>query len=164
MIVVNWLFEWNGNKSIMSIQYWNHCLILTRSARMEETSMNEIKSIKQYSILISFEHTRMNEVVWHFEDLEYLDQIDIQYFKILSNLTERGQWKLNPPELSMDVRFGRSRFHHFIQFHSYFALSMNMIHHFFHKVHIHRVEWIVMMEDLLKSFHSLPFNTFYLSW
>ena len=31
-----------------------------RSARMEETSMNEIKSIKQYSKLISIEHSGMN--------------------------------------------------------------------------------------------------------
>ena len=148
----------------MQIQYWNQCLILTRSARMGETSMNEIKSIKQYSILISFELSRMNQVDGHLEDSEYLDQIDIQYFKILSNLTERGQRKLHPleSELIMDVRFGRSRFNHLIQFHSYFALSMNMNHPiFFLQVHLHRVEWIVMMEDLLKSFHSLPFNTFY---
>ena len=79
MIIVNWLFE-----------YWNHCLIWTRSARMEETSMNEIKSIKQYSILISIELSEMNNVDRHFEDLEYLDQINFQYFKILSNVTERG--------------------------------------------------------------------------
>ena len=61
----------NGNISIMSIQYWNqyHWLILTRSARMEGTSMNEIKSIKQYSILISIELPGMNRKVdWHFED------------------------------------------------------------------------------------------------
>ena len=34
--------------------------ISTRSARLEGTSMNEIKSIKQYSILISIEHSGMN--------------------------------------------------------------------------------------------------------
>ena len=126
--------------------------------------MNEIKSIKQYSILISFEHTRMNQVDRHFEDSEYLDQINIQYFKILSNVTELGYLRVYPPELSMDVRFGRSRFNHFIQFHSYFALSRNMIDNnpILHQVHLDRVEWIVMMEDLLQSFHSLSFNTFYL--
>ena len=96
---------------------------------MEETSMNEIKSIKQYSILILIELSQMNEVDRHFEDSEYLDQINIQYFKILSNITERGYLKLPPSELIMDVRLGRSRFNHFIQFHYYFALSMNMIHH-----------------------------------
>ena len=37
-------------------------LISTRSARMEETSMNEIKSIKQYSKLISIELSGMNKV------------------------------------------------------------------------------------------------------
>ena len=49
---------------------------------MEETSINEIKSINQYSKLISIEHTRMIElsaldkVAWHFEDLEYLNKIN----------------------------------------------------------------------------------------
>ena len=35
--------------------------ILTRSARVEETSMNEIKSINQYSKLISIERTGMHQ-------------------------------------------------------------------------------------------------------
>ena len=136
----------------------------TRSARMEETSsMNEIKSSKQYSKLILIEHTWMNEVVWHFEDLEYLDTINIQYSKILSNVTTQGHSKLNLSEL-MDVRFGRSTFNHFISFHSYFALSTNMNHYFFPVVQIHQVEWIVMMEDLFKSFHSNSFNTLHYCW
>ena len=63
---------------------------------MEETPMNEIKSIKQYSKLISIEHSGMDDptnyqVVWHFEDLEYLNTINIQYSEILSNVTERGE-------------------------------------------------------------------------
>ena len=71
-------------------------------------SMNEIKSIEQYSKLISIEHTRMNHKVdWHFEDLEYLNIINVQYSEILSNVTERGYSKLHPCEV-MDVRFGRS--------------------------------------------------------
>ena len=78
--------------------------------------MNEIKSIKQYSKLISIEHTRMNhQVARHFEDLEYLNTINIQYSEILSNVTERGSWKLHPSEL-MNVRFGRSTFIHFNHF------------------------------------------------
>ena len=93
--------------------------------------MNEIKSIKQYSKLISIELSGMNEVDQHFEDLEYLITINIQYSEILSNVTERGQQKLYFLEL-MDVRFGRSTFHHFQSFHSYFALSTNMNHHDFH--------------------------------
>ena len=52
--------------------------------------MNQIKSIKQYSKLISIEHTRMTQVARHFEDLEYLNTINIQYSEILSNVTERG--------------------------------------------------------------------------
>ena len=98
-----------------------------------------MKSIKQYSKLISIEHTGMNQVDQHFEDLEYLNTINIQYSEILSNVTERGYLKLYLPELLMDVRFGRSTFIHFESFHYYFALSMNMIHHFFLQVHIHRV-------------------------
>ena len=78
--------------------------------------MNEIKSIKQYSKLISIELSRMNQVVQHFEDLEYLNTINFPYSEILSNVTERGSWKLHPPELSMDVRFGRSTFNHFNHF------------------------------------------------
>ena len=82
---------------------------------MEGTSMNEIESIKQYSKLISIEHTGMNHVAWHFEDLEYLNTINIQYSEILSNVTERGFSKLPFSEL-MDVRFGRSTFIHFNHF------------------------------------------------
>ena len=52
--------------------------------------MNEIKSINQYSKLISIEHSRMKQVAQHFEDLEYLNTINIQYSEILSNVTERG--------------------------------------------------------------------------
>ena len=61
---------------------------------MKGTSMNEIKSIKQYSKLISIEQTGMDEsnhhVAWQFEDLEYLNTINIQYSELLSNVTERG--------------------------------------------------------------------------
>ena len=89
----------------------------TRSARMEGTSMNKIKSIKQYSKLISIELSRMKKVTWHIEDLEYLNTINIQDSEILSNVTERGCWKLSFSELSMDVRLGRSTFDHFESFH-----------------------------------------------
>ena len=68
----------------------------------------------------------MNEVDRHIEDLEYLNNINIQYSEILSNVTERGYSKLHPSELSMDVRFGRSTFYHFESIHYYFALSINM--------------------------------------
>ena len=57
---------------------------------MGETSMNEIKSIKQYSKLISIQLSGMDKVAWHFEDLEYLNTINIQYSQILSNVTQRG--------------------------------------------------------------------------
>ena len=94
---------------------WNECADpmmellpdLTLSARMEETSMNEIKSINQYSKLISIELPGMDDhnqqEIGHFEDLEYLNTINIQYSEILSNVNERGYWKLNPLE-SMVVK------------------------------------------------------------
>ena len=98
---------------------------------MEGTSMNEIQSIKHYSKLISIEQNRMTYIDGHFEDLEYLDTINIQYSEILSNVTEWGQPKLCNLEV-MDVRFGRSTFNHFESFHYYFALSMNRNHSIFH--------------------------------
>ena len=61
---------------------------VTRSARMEGTSMNEIKSIKQYSKLISIELPGMIPVARHYQDTEYLNTIIIQYSEILSNVTE----------------------------------------------------------------------------
>ena len=111
---------------------------------MEETSMNEIKSIKQYSKLISIELSGMDDQTyckadWHFEDLGYLNTINIQYSEILFNVTERGKSKLPPLELSMEVRFGRSAYNHFESLHYYFALSMNMNYYIFHEVPHNRV-------------------------
>ena len=93
-----------------------YCLILTKSAREGETSMNEIKWFKQYSKLIMFELAGMKQVEWYFDALEYLNTINIQYSEILSNVTERGYKKLRPRE-PMDVSFGRSIFYHFESFH-----------------------------------------------
>ena len=75
--------------------------------------MKSNQTNKQYSKLISIELPGMNWVDWHFEDLEYLNTINIQYSEILSNVTEWGSQKLYPLELIMDVRFGRSIFNHF---------------------------------------------------
>ena len=58
----------------------------------------------------------MNYLTQHYEDLEYLIITNDNYLEILSNVTERGNLKLLPLEL-MDVRFGRSTFHHFESFH-----------------------------------------------
>ena len=80
--------------------------------------------------MILIELPNMNYVAWHFENLEYLNIINIQYSDMLFNITERGLQKLDPSEL-MDVRFGRSTFTHFESFHYYFALSTSMIHHLF---------------------------------
>ena len=101
----------------------------------------------------------MIQVAWHFEDLGYLNTINNLYSKILSNVTEWEPEKL-PHSDMMDVRFGRSTIDHFESFHYYFALSMSMNHpSIFHEVSTNRDEWIVMMEDLLKSFQSNSFNT-----
>ena len=93
-----------------------YCLIITKSAREGETSMNEIKWFKQYSKLILIELAGMKQVEWHFDALEYLIKINIQYSEVLSNVTERGYKKLRPRE-PMDVSFGRSIFYHFESFH-----------------------------------------------
>ena len=70
--------------------------------------MNQIKSIKLYSKLISIEHNGMNnQVARHFEDLEYLNTINIQYAEILFIFTTQRFLKLNFTEV-IDVRFGRS--------------------------------------------------------
>ena len=79
--------------------------------------MNEIKSIKQYSKLISIELPGMIPVARHYQDTEYLNTIIIQYSEILSNVTERGYSKLHLLKLIMDVRFGRSTFNRFKPFH-----------------------------------------------
>ena len=108
---------------------------------MEETSMKEIKSSKQYSKLISFEHTGMNEVDKHVEDLGYLNAINIQYSEILSNVTKEELSKLPPShsEFIMDVRFGRSTFYHFESFHYYFALSTKRHNKNYFRVLFYRV-------------------------
>ena len=49
----------------------------------------------------------MNQVARHFEDLEYLNTINIQYSEILASVTQRGLRKLYPTEV-INVRFGRS--------------------------------------------------------
>ena len=68
---------------------------MTRSARMEETSMNEIKSVNKYSKLISIELSGMDDDyqkgIGHFEDLEYLNTINIQkYFPMSLNEVHRN--------------------------------------------------------------------------
>ena len=68
-------------------------MIWTQSERIEETSMNEMKWINQYSKLILIQHTGMNQKVQPFEDLEYLNTI-ILLLELLSNVTERGLQKL----------------------------------------------------------------------
>ena len=68
--------------------------------------MNQIKLIKQYSKLISFEHSWMNEVARHFANLEYLNTTNMHYSKILSNVNNQGLQKLCLWDL-MDARFGR---------------------------------------------------------
>ena len=81
--------------------------------------------------------------------------INIHYWLLLSNVTSRGYRKLFPLELMMECRLGRSRFNHSILFHYYFESLVNMIHHFFHEVQQHRVESIVVKEDLFNHFiHS----------
>ena len=52
--------------------------------------MKSNQSNNQYSKLISIEHIGMANEDRLFEDLEYLNTINVQYSKILSNVTEQG--------------------------------------------------------------------------
>ena len=83
-------------------------LIWTRSAKMGETSTLYKNSIKQDSKLISIELSETRKVDWHVVDSECLNTIKTHDFKLLSSVTERGQKKVNPFGLIIDVRFGRS--------------------------------------------------------
>ena len=69
--------------------------------------MYDFKSIILYSKWISIELSGMKEVARHFEDLEYLNTINIQCSKILSNVTTLGYLKLDPLAV-MEFRLGRS--------------------------------------------------------
>ena len=63
---------------------------------------------KQYLKLIRIVHNGMTQIAWHFEGLEYVNTINIQYSETSFAVTEWGQRKLPPLELIMDCRFGRS--------------------------------------------------------
>ena len=129
------------NQWLITEQFSIIDLLLDSVDKISENGRNIYEwnqSNNQYSKLISIELSGMNHVAWHFEDLEYLNTINIQYSEILSNVTERGLVKLLPSEL-MDVRIGRSTFYHSKSFHYYFAFSMNRNHHFFQKVLHNRV-------------------------
>ena len=99
----------------------------------------------------------MNPVGWHYEDLEYLNTINIQDQTILSNAATRGYLKL-PPMDEMDDRIGRSTFCNRESNQLYFALSNCMIHrYFFHRVPILQAPNSLTMEGLCQSFHSFDF-------
>ena len=128
---------------------------------MGETSMNQIKSNEQYSILISIELPGMIMVEKHLEDLEYLKLLTLRYLELLSSVTIQGSRKLNPLSLIMVVKLGRSTYNKVVLVHKYLALSMKRIHYNYLQGYPYRVEWIVTMEDLFKSFHTNSFNTFH---
>ena len=108
--------------------------------------MKSNQSINQYSKLILIEHTGMNQVAWHFEDMEYLNTINIQYSEVSFAVTEWGQRKLPPLELLMDCRFGRS---HYSNTQYQFNTSnhkwnvWNCMIHF----QLSQFEWIVIVVD-----------------
>ena len=56
---------------------------------MEDTSMNGIKSINQAIFKIDFDRTQWNDPdSLHFEGLEYLNTINIQYSEVSFAVTE----------------------------------------------------------------------------
>ena len=59
--------------------------------RMEDTSMNEVKSIKQAILEIDFDRTQWSDPdSLHFEGLEYVNTINIQYSEVSFAVTELG--------------------------------------------------------------------------
>ena len=69
--------------------------------------------------------------------------------------------------LGLYLHYDKSRTyspHLFEPFHYFLTLSTNMNRYFFIQEPIYRVGWIVMKEDLFKSFHSNSFNTFNYCW
>ena len=52
------------------------------------------QSNKQYSKLIRIVHNGMTQIACHFEGLEYVNTIDIQYSEVSFAVTEWGQRKL----------------------------------------------------------------------
>ena len=91
------------------------------------------QSNKQYSKLIRIVHNGMTQIACHFEGLEYLNSISIQYSVITFAVTEWGQRKLPPLELIMDCRFGRSN-------HSNIQYQFNTSNH---KWTIIEIVWII---------------------
>ena len=91
----------------------------------------------------------MNGIDRLFKDLEYLNTINIQYWKLLSNITKRGEWKLYPVLLTMDIRFGRSMHHSNIQYHiiSYLESQMNYNRNCLNNFQLSQFEWIVIVVD-----------------
>ena len=91
------------------------------------------QAIKQYSKLIRIVHNGMTQIAWHFEGLEYLNTINIQYSEVSFAVTEWGQRKLPPLELIMDCRFGRSN-------HSNTQYQFNTS---IHKWNVIEIVWII---------------------
>ena len=81
-----------SNKLIPNAHNYNkNGLLLILLENIRATSINEMKSSKQYSRWISIVHDKMKQEIRQTEDLEYLNTINIQFSEILSNITTRGQ-------------------------------------------------------------------------
>ena len=118
---------------------WNECVdsmmeLLLDFDKISENGRNiyEWNQINQSILEIDFDRTSWNGRSYRlsgsltFRRFGISNTINIQYSEVLSNVTKRGYWKLNPLDI-MDVRFGRSTFNHFESFHYYFALSTNLM-------------------------------------
>ena len=134
--------------------------MLIKNTRDIYNKNNIRQSLFEIDIVCTFWNESGNLTFRRFGISKY-DQYSIT--KILSNDTEWKYRKLYITELIED-NCRRSTFNHSKSFHYYFALLMNSMNSLFLEVQPIRVEWIVMMEDLLKSFHSNLFNTFNYCW
>ena len=117
-----------------------------------------VEIICQTILEMDFDRTFWNEwgrlTFWRFGISKYNRSSEL-----LSNIAIRMLKKLPSIEW-MDVRFGRSTFHHYQSFHYYFALSMNTQNQQFHNRHNPQIQWYAVTEDLCGINQKQLFYTF----
>ena len=105
-----------------------------------------VEIICQTVLEMDFDRIFWNEpgrmTFWRFGISKYNQSSDLP-----SRITVRVFIKLPSIEW-MDVRFGRSTFHHYQSFHYYLALSRNIQNQQFHNRHNTQIQWNAVTEDL----------------
>ena len=138
--------------------------VFIRLAWIDETSMIEIMAIHTYSKLSMFEILWKTRIDSHMEGFMHLNTIYIYYFY---RYTFQCHWGR-----TIETKYYRIERYKFCKSYNQSCriilflvrLTKDMIHILLLQMHYHRVEWIVMMEDLHQSFHSNSFNICRYCW